>query len=138
MGYMQGIFTTLWAIWKHRNLVIQEGKEPNPMEVVLIAQNLSCRYKDSFTSQPITTGKPEDQNQCQNQQQDNGNLSLKLHGLGGKNLGKVLMLLKPRICREISCFVELLVAQQDLLMGPRKKLWWRQLSRPNLMASNEF
>ena len=49
MGYLQAIFTTLWTIWNHRNLVVHEGKLPNPMEVILTAQNLSCRYRDTFT-----------------------------------------------------------------------------------------
>lgn len=31
MEYMQGIFINLWAIWKHRNLVVHEGKDPNPI-----------------------------------------------------------------------------------------------------------
>ena len=37
MSYLQGIFTTLWSIWTHRNLVVHEGKHPNPLEVVLTA-----------------------------------------------------------------------------------------------------
>ena len=49
---MQNIFTTLWTIWFHRNMVIHKGKPHNPMEVILIAQNLSCRYKEVFSSQP--------------------------------------------------------------------------------------
>lgn len=49
MGYLQAIFTTLWTIWNHRNLVVHEGKLPNPMEVILTAQSLSCRYQDTFT-----------------------------------------------------------------------------------------
>lgn len=35
MEYMQAIFTTLWTIQNHRYMVVHEGKEPNPMEVVL-------------------------------------------------------------------------------------------------------
>lgn len=54
MGYMQAIFTTLWTIWNHRNIVVHEGKDPNPMKVVSTAQTLSCRYKESFINQPKT------------------------------------------------------------------------------------
>ena len=57
MGYMQAIFTTLWTIWTHWNVVIHEGKEPNPMEVALTAQNLSCRYKEAFSSQSVSNSK---------------------------------------------------------------------------------
>ena len=35
--YLQAIFTTLWTIWNHRNTVVHEGKQPNPMEVILTA-----------------------------------------------------------------------------------------------------
>ena len=52
VSHMQSIFTTLWTIWFHRNMVVHEGKQPNPMEVILIAQTLSCRYKKVFSSQP--------------------------------------------------------------------------------------
>lgn len=51
MEYMQAIFTTLWTILNHRNKVVHEGKEPNPMEVVLTAQSQSCKYKEAFPNQ---------------------------------------------------------------------------------------
>ena len=38
MNYVQAIFTYLWTIWNHRNLVLHEGKDPNPMEVILTVQ----------------------------------------------------------------------------------------------------
>ena len=44
MYYLQSSFTTLWTMWNHRNRVVHEGIQPNPIEVILIAQNLSCRY----------------------------------------------------------------------------------------------
>lgn len=48
MDYLQAIFTYLWTIWNHKNLVTHEGKTPNPMEVILTAQNLSCSFKEAF------------------------------------------------------------------------------------------
>lgn len=72
MAYMQAIITTLWTIWNHRNIVVHEGKDPNPMEVVLTAQSLSCKYKKSFINQPKTASKSKNQNQNSIQQQDNG------------------------------------------------------------------
>ena len=49
MEYMQNIFITLWTIWYHRNRVVHEEIQPNPLEVVLIAQNLYCRYKEAYS-----------------------------------------------------------------------------------------
>ena len=49
MSYLQDAFITLWAIWNYRNVVYQ-GIIHNPMEVILIAQNFSCRYKASLSS----------------------------------------------------------------------------------------
>ena len=48
MKYLQTLFTVLWSIWNHRNLVVHEDKQPNPIEVLLTAQNLSCRYHEIF------------------------------------------------------------------------------------------
>ena len=49
MIYLQAIFTTLWTIWNQRNTLVHEGKQPNPTEVILTAQNLSCRYQETPT-----------------------------------------------------------------------------------------
>ena len=49
MIYLQAIFTTFWTILNHRNTVVHEGKQPTPMEVILTAQNLSCRYQETPT-----------------------------------------------------------------------------------------
>ena len=48
MDYLQVVFTFLWTIWTHRNLVTNEDKNPNPLEVILTAQKLFCRYKEAF------------------------------------------------------------------------------------------
>lgn len=48
LSYLQFIFTTLWTIWLNRNQVVHEGKCPNPMEIILTAQNLVCRYQPEF------------------------------------------------------------------------------------------
>ena len=51
MNYLQALFTTLWSIWNHRNKVVHEGISPNPINVILMVQSLSCRYKDAFSEQ---------------------------------------------------------------------------------------
>lgn len=43
------IFAYLWTIWNHRNLVIHEGKTPIPIEVILTAQSLSCKFQEAYT-----------------------------------------------------------------------------------------
>ena len=45
---LQSIFTILWTIWTHRNLVLHNGKTPNPVEVILTSQSLICKYKEVF------------------------------------------------------------------------------------------
>ncbi|XP_050278159.1 uncharacterized protein LOC126719671 [Quercus robur] len=58
MNYLQALFTTLWSIWNHRNKVVHEGISPNPMNVILMAQSLSCRYKDAFSEQLSSNQSP--------------------------------------------------------------------------------
>ena len=48
MEYLCSIFTFLWTIWNHRNMVTHDGKTPNPTEVILTAQSLICRFKEAF------------------------------------------------------------------------------------------
>ena len=50
MLYLQGVFVTLWTIWTHKNLVVHEGKHPNPMEVTLTTQSLTCRYSEAYSN----------------------------------------------------------------------------------------
>lgn len=53
MYYLQDVFITLWTIWNYQNKVVHQGIIPNRMDVILIAQNFSCRYKDSLSSTHI-------------------------------------------------------------------------------------
>ena len=51
LDILQSMFTVLWLIWNHRNRVLHQGFNPNPLEVILTAKNLSCRYRKSYASQ---------------------------------------------------------------------------------------
>ena len=49
MNFLQDVFVILWTIWTYRNRVVHQGLNPNPVEVILIAQNFSCRYRNSIS-----------------------------------------------------------------------------------------
>ena len=49
MFLLQSMFTILWSIWNHRNLTLNQGKMPNPKEVILTAQSFICRYQKAFS-----------------------------------------------------------------------------------------
>ena len=49
MNFLQDVFVFLWTIWTYRNRVVHQGLNPNPVEVILIAQNFSCRYRNSIS-----------------------------------------------------------------------------------------
>ena len=51
LDILQSMFTVLWLIWNHRNKVFHQGFNPNPLEVILIAKNLSCKYRKSYAGQ---------------------------------------------------------------------------------------
>ena len=58
MNYVQSIFTYLWTIWNHKNLVVHEGKDPNLMEVILTVQNFICRFQVAFSSSSMQRRRP--------------------------------------------------------------------------------
>uniref|UniRef100_A0A2N9EZ18 Reverse transcriptase zinc-binding domain-containing protein n=1 Tax=Fagus sylvatica TaxID=28930 RepID=A0A2N9EZ18_FAGSY len=41
---LQLILTLMWCIWFHRNQVMFEGKQPNPMEIILTSKSLLNRF----------------------------------------------------------------------------------------------
>ena len=45
---LQSMLTILWLIWNHKNKVRHQGLNPNPLEVILTAKTLSCRYRKAY------------------------------------------------------------------------------------------
>ena len=41
--------STHWLLIKHKNQVVHVGKQPNPLDVILISQSLMCRYKEAHS-----------------------------------------------------------------------------------------
>ena len=58
MIYLQTIFTTLWSIWNHRNMVLHHGLIPNPIDVFLVSQSLICRYQKAFNHHQMQENRP--------------------------------------------------------------------------------
>ena len=52
MNYLLALFTTLWSIWNHR-MVLHQGQIPNPVEVIIISQSLTCRYQEAFNQSQV-------------------------------------------------------------------------------------
>ena len=88
------------------------------MEVVLIAQNFSCKYKDSFTNQPITNKRTRRPKPVPKSAAGQWQFIIKIarvrrksaYAFEAKNMQGDIM------------FCGVTIAQQDLLMGPRKKM----------------
>ena len=49
------ILTLLWCIWFHRNQIMFEGKQPNPMEIILTSTSLLNRFLQNFSNNAGTT-----------------------------------------------------------------------------------
>ena len=53
---LQKTLTLLWCIWFHRNQIMFEGKQPNPMEIILTSTSLLNRFLQNFSNNAGTTG----------------------------------------------------------------------------------
>lgn len=94
MNFLQSLFTILWSIWNHRNLVFHRGKFPNPMEVILTSQSLICRYQEAF--QEIKNRNITLDSILHNHSLTRiGRLSSKWQHIGTENPREVTMPLKP-------------------------------------------
>ena len=51
LRFLQILFTILWSIWNHRNVGVHDNIQPNPLGVLLMAQNLSCKYQEAFNKE---------------------------------------------------------------------------------------
>jgi hypothetical protein len=53
---LQKTLTLLWCIWFHRNQIMFEGKQPNPMEIILTSTSLLNRFLQNYSNNAGTTG----------------------------------------------------------------------------------
>ena len=54
LNFLQDVFVILWTIWTYRNRVVHQGLNPNPVEVIITAQDFSCRYRDTLKMQQLS------------------------------------------------------------------------------------
>ena len=78
MIYLQTIFTTLWSIWNHRNMVLHHGLIPNPIDVILISQSLICRYQKAFNHHQMQENRPSAKQTMQRIPHQNWQLLIKV------------------------------------------------------------
>jgi hypothetical protein len=54
---LKRILTLLWCIWFHRNQTIFEGKQPNPLEIILTSNSLLNRFLQNYSNNAGNTGR---------------------------------------------------------------------------------
>ena len=126
MNYVQAIFTYLWTIWNHSNLVLHEDKDPNPMEVILTAQNFICKFQVAFSSSSMQGRRPVQHPYAYQNLEGPWDLLIKIDGIKKSNPKELPMLMKPLISKELPFSQVVLVVQQSILMQHCKKHLWRQ------------
>ena len=137
MQYLQSIFTTLWTLWNHRNRVVHEGIQPNPIEVILTAQNFSCRYQNIFTN----ATHPNQQRVHLLARQVLGGIgrfSSRLQGGRGNKPTGLPMRMKPGLFSEIASSWVFLVVLQKLLWVLLRKPWWMHYWKPEIWGISVF
>ncbi|KAL0008982.1 hypothetical protein SO802_010484 [Lithocarpus litseifolius] len=97
------------------NLAVHEDKQPNPTEVLLTAQNLSCRYHEIFNEADSLDAQRRQQNADQIPIGGQWQLIVKLAGAKRKRAKRSAYAYEARIYKEKWCFVVLGAVLLDLL-----------------------
>ena len=77
--------TLLWCIWFHRNQVNFDGKQPNPMNIILTTKSLMNRLLQSPTNNARTTEMDNSTTRPNWQLQDNWQLLITTEGGAARN-----------------------------------------------------
>lgn len=133
MNDLQSLFTTLWTIWNHKNRVVHEGISPNPMQVFLMVQSLSCRYSNVFSNQQnsnLFSRRPAPPTQST---AGPWQLIIKVARFRNKKKNEKAYVYEAVNLQGARVFLVLIVVQQEQHLEFCLKLWWKLVSRQNIM-----
>ena len=86
---LQAVFTFLWTIWTSKNLVTHGDKNPNPLEVILIAHKLFCRYKEAFNMEGNQGRRSTSTNSVSQSMGEHWDLIIKISGAKARRSGRL-------------------------------------------------
>ena len=131
MNYLQVLFITLWSIWNHRNMVLNQGQIPNPIEVILISQFLTCRYQEAFNQSQVqkTRSNPK---QTKSIPYQSWQFSSRWQRMETKRLGDMVLLLKPLLWMGVLFSKVKPIMVGSLSTWQLRKHWWNQFSKPKI------
>ena len=122
---LQAVFTFLWTIWTSKNLVTHRDKNPNPLEVILTAQKLFCRYKKAFNMEGNQGRRSTSTNTVSQSMGEHWDLIIKISGAKARRSGRLGVAYEAITPQGLTIFKGVQVVQQQQQLKQHKKLqWW--------------